>query len=125
MQKTFSLIHPKIKPARQVDAIKGEITKYLKRERKKPLPAEADFWDFNCAFGADKESKERIHVSNIFAKIDDAAAKEWEGFYLEILAEAQQRTPKDAPSKGNESSRTNERQKPNPESPSQTSRSGR
>lgn len=94
MQKTFSLTHPKIKPARQVDAIKGEITKYLKRERKKTVPSEADFWDFKCAFGADKESKEAIHVSKIFPKIDEAAQNEWAGFYLEILAEAKKRNPK-------------------------------
>lgn len=95
MQKTFPLTHPRIKPERQVDAIKGEITKYLKRERKKPVPAEADFWDFNCAFGASPESKEVVHVSQIFPKIDDAAAKEWKGFYLEILAEAKKRNPKE------------------------------
>ncbi|MGB0744732.1 MAG: DUF6172 family protein, partial [Opitutales bacterium] len=38
MKKTFPLTHSKIKPERQLEAVKGEISKYLKRERRKKLP---------------------------------------------------------------------------------------
>ena len=51
MKKTFELTHPKIKLARRVDAVKHEVKKYLKRERNKKLPADADYWDFDCKFG--------------------------------------------------------------------------
>ena len=51
MKKKFSLKHPKIKPARRVEAVKHEIRKYLKRERRKELPEGVDFWDFDCKFG--------------------------------------------------------------------------
>ncbi|MGB0414963.1 MAG: DUF6172 family protein, partial [Coraliomargarita sp.] len=30
MKKTFQFAHPKIKPERMVEAIKGEVTKYLR-----------------------------------------------------------------------------------------------
>ncbi|MGY0642445.1 MAG: DUF6172 family protein, partial [Paraglaciecola chathamensis] len=54
MKKTFLLSHPKIKLPRLVEAIKFEVKKYLRRERNKTLPAGADYWDFDCRFGADE-----------------------------------------------------------------------
>ncbi len=51
MKKTFSLIHPKTKVARLVEAVKHDVKKYLKRERNKKLPAGVDFWDFDCKYG--------------------------------------------------------------------------
>jgi len=86
MKKTFKLTHEKIKPARLVDAIKNEVKKYLKRERNRALPAEADFWDFDCRYGADAESSVVIHVKEINKHIDKALAEQLETFYLEILA---------------------------------------
>ena len=38
MKKTFKLTHPKINIARLVEGVKGDVKKYLKRERKKKLP---------------------------------------------------------------------------------------
>jgi len=32
MKKTFNLTHPKIKPARLVEAVRRDVKKYLKRE---------------------------------------------------------------------------------------------
>jgi len=37
MKKTFNLIHPKTKYARLVDAVRSDIKRYIKRERKKAL----------------------------------------------------------------------------------------
>ena len=51
MQKTFQLIHPKIKYPRMIEAVKHEVRKYLKRNRRKELPEGVDFWDFNCKYG--------------------------------------------------------------------------
>lgn len=94
MKKNFKLTHPKIKVPRLVEAIKFEVRKYLKRERNKPLPVTVDFWDFDCRFGADEESCEVIHVSAINKSIDEAEAKQFESFYLEILAKPGRRTKK-------------------------------
>lgn len=95
MRKTFSLVHPKIKRPRLVDAIKHEVKKYLKRERNKTLPEGADFWDFDCKYGSTAETADVIHVSALNSSIDDAASKELDSFYIEILAKTGHRTPKE------------------------------
>jgi len=85
MKKTFKLSHEKIKRPRLVDAIKHEVKKYLKRERRRALPEDADYWDFDCKFGVDEASAEVIHVSEINNKISWAEAESLESFYLEVL----------------------------------------
>jgi len=88
MKKTFELTHPKIKLARRVDAVKHEVKKYIKRERNKTLPNDADFWDFDCKFGLTEETSEVIHLSEINKKIDNVVAQDKTSFYLEILAKS-------------------------------------
>ena len=85
MKKTFKLTHPKIKVPRLVEAIKYEVKKYIGRERRKALPTDVDFWDFDCRFGADEASSEVIHLSAINKSISQAEADQLESFYLEIL----------------------------------------
>ncbi len=91
MKKTFKLTHEKIKRPRLVDAIKHEVKKYLKRERRRALPDDADYWDFDCRFGKDEASSEVIHLSEINKSIDWAESEQLETFYLEILAKPCQR----------------------------------
>ncbi len=86
MRKTFKLSHEKIKPQRLVESIKHEVRKYLKRERNKKLTDDADFLDFDCRFGADSDSAETIHLSEIDKSIDQAVSENLSSFYLEILA---------------------------------------
>jgi hypothetical protein len=94
MKKTFKLTHPKIKVPRLVEAIKHEVKKYLQRERRKPLPPEVDFWDFDCRFGADEANCEVIHVADINKAISQAEEKQLASFYLEILAKPGHRSKK-------------------------------
>ncbi len=94
MKKTFILTHPKIKLPRLVEAIKYEVKKYIKRERRKPLPQDVDFWDFDCRFGANEATCEVIHPAEINKYISQAETKELESFYLEILAKPGRRTKK-------------------------------
>lgn len=94
MKKTFKLSHDRIKPERLVEAIKHEVRKYLKRERKRKLPAGVDFLDFDCRFGAAEISSDVIHLSEIDKSIDWAVSKQLESFYLEIIAKPGIRTPK-------------------------------
>jgi hypothetical protein len=86
MKKTFILSHPKIKLPRLVDGIRHEVKKYLRRERNKPVPAGADFWDFDCRFGSDQNNAEVIHLGAINQHIDAAEKNELASFYLEIIA---------------------------------------
>ncbi len=94
MRKTFKMTHPKLKLPRLVEAIKYEVRKYIKRERGKKLPDDADFWDFDCRFGADEASSEVIHMSAINKCISGAEEQQLESFYLEILARPAYRTKK-------------------------------
>lgn len=86
MKKTFPLTDPAHKPARVVERIKGDIRKYLKRERRKTLPENVDFWDFDCRVGESADSAEKAHVAELPGKVDQAAANGWSGVYMEILA---------------------------------------
>ncbi len=97
MKKTFRLTHPKIKVARLFDSARGDINKYLKRERKKTLPEGADFWDFDCKFGLTAEEAEAVHVADITKRIDAAETQEAQSFYIEILAKPVQRTKRPKP----------------------------
>ena len=85
MKKTIALTHPKIKPARLLDSIKHDVKKYLKRERNKKLPADVDYWDFDCKYGKVEAEAKTIHLAEINKHIDQAASEGLESFYLEIL----------------------------------------
>ncbi|MFA7172423.1 MAG: DUF6172 family protein [Kiritimatiellia bacterium] len=94
MKKTFKLIDPKIKYPRMVDAVKHEIRKYIKRERRKELPEGVDFWDFDCKYGDSEATAKPVHITEIAKRIDAAAERELESFYVEVLAKAGHRTKK-------------------------------
>ena len=86
MKKTFQLTHQKIKPARLIEAVRRDVKKYLKREKRKSLPDGVDYWDFDCKFGPTEVKAEIILVSEISKCISEAEAENLESFYLEILA---------------------------------------
>lgn len=94
MKKQFNLTDPKKAPARQVDYVKHEISKYLARERRKTLKEGSDYWDFDCKIGSDIESAEVIHVAEINKGIDRVVAQGFDHFYIEILAKPGYRTKK-------------------------------
>lgn len=92
MKKTFELTHPKIKAARMVESVKHEVKKYLKRERNKTLPEDADYWDFDCKIGKSEATADVIHVATINQQIDEVVAAGVNTFYLEILVKPATRT---------------------------------
>ncbi len=100
--------HPKHQPARVVELGKAEIRKYLKRERRKPLPEGVDFWDFDCRAGKTPETAEEIHVSEITKPIDTAAEQKWDAVYIEILAKPGHRTKKEISPETQESPRVDD-----------------
>lgn len=95
MRKTFPLESPAHDPARVIESIKHDIRKYLKRERRKPLPDTSDYWDFACRVGPAEESAELLHEKEIPAAIDRTAADGAKAVYVEILAKAAHRTARE------------------------------
>lgn len=94
MKKTFKMAHPKIKLPRLVEAIKHDVKQYIQRERRKALPPEVDFWDFDCRFGVDEANSDAIHLSAINKAISAAETDQLPSFYLEILAKPGYRSKK-------------------------------
>ncbi|GJQ60665.1 MAG: hypothetical protein D8M57_11025 [Candidatus Scalindua sp. AMX11] len=94
MKKTFKLTHPRLKAPRHVEAIKHEVKKYIRRERRKILPEGVDFWDFDCRFGDDEAGSTVVHLSDINKSIDQAVSKQLKSFYLEILVKPGHRSKK-------------------------------
>ncbi len=86
MKKNFPFDLPKHQPPRVVEAIKSEVRKYLKRERRKPLPEGVDFWDFDCKVGKGEMPPEVKHVEELIPAIDNAAAGGVPSVYIEIVA---------------------------------------
>lgn len=94
MRKTFPLTAEGKNPDRVVDAVKHDIRKYIKRERRRDLPAGTDFWDFDCKFGRAKESAEVVHLNSITGLIDGVVKDGGDSFYVEILARPANRKAK-------------------------------
>lgn len=94
MKKTFPLTHDKIQPARLVDSIRAEVNKYLKRERKKKLPENADFWDFDCKVGTTVEAAHVVHVTALSKAIAQVLEEGGEACYVEIVAKPVKRMKK-------------------------------
>ena len=86
MKKIFKLKEGNKNPERQLDAIKYEIRKYIKREKRKKLPEDVDFWDLKCKFGMNKEEPKSIEFVDITNCINEASEKECDSFYMEILS---------------------------------------
>ncbi|MDX9795844.1 MAG: DUF6172 family protein [Arcobacteraceae bacterium] len=86
MKKTFKFNVENKTPARQLDSIKYEIRKYIKREKRKPLPEGVDFWKFECQFAKGNEEPRAIEFLDITKCIDEAFNENSETFYMEIIA---------------------------------------
>lgn len=95
MKKTFPLQLPGKADARVLEAIKQDIRKYVKRERRKPLATGVDFWDFDCKVGVDQAASAIKHLAEVVPAIE--AAVKTEGattVYVEILSKPGHRTKK-------------------------------
>jgi len=93
MKKTFPFQVPGKDDARVLEAIKGDIRKYLKRERRKKFPEGFDLWDFNCKIGPDQATASVVSVADLIPALDKLAASGATQAYVEILAFASNRQP--------------------------------
>lgn len=94
MRKTFQLQVEGKHPDRLLEAIKHEIRKYIKRERRRELPEGSDFWAFDTRFGSDKDSAQEVEFPAITGLIDGVAKAGGTQFYIELLARPAQRPPR-------------------------------
>lgn len=94
MRKTYPLRPQGKHPDRVLDAVKHDIRKYMKRERRVPLPAGADFWDFDCRLGISQDVAEVVHPGALIASLDALAKAGAESCYVELLAKPAQRKPR-------------------------------
>lgn len=97
MRKIFPLQIEGRHPDRVVEALRHEVRKYLKRERRRELPAGADYWDFDCRCGSSRETAQVVHLSALFASVDAVREAQGSEVYVEVLARPAQRAAK-APS---------------------------
>jgi hypothetical protein len=95
MQKTFQLTIEGKHRDRVLEAIKHEVRKYMRRERGKPLPAGADFVDFDCRFGPTQDQAQTAHVATLTELMDAVAQAGGAQFYVELLSKPVVRTKRE------------------------------
>lgn len=94
MRKTYPLRPEGKNPDRVLDAVKHDIRNYMKRERRKALPEGAQFWDFDCRFGADQAGAQSIHPAELTGQLDALAQTGAAQCYVELLAKPGVRQPR-------------------------------
>jgi hypothetical protein len=93
MKKSFPLQVEGKHPDRVLEAVKHDIRKYFKRERSRPVPAGADFWDFDCKVGLTADAAEGVRVSGVIEAVDTVAKSGAASVYVEILSKHGVRVP--------------------------------
>ena len=85
MKKTFQLSIEGKNGDRILEAVKHEVRKSIKRDRRRVLPEGVDYWDFDCRFGTTAEAAEVVHLSALTGLMDAVAKESGSQFYVEIL----------------------------------------
>ena len=95
MRQTFTFADSKHKPEQALAALKNKVRKYLKRERRKSLPEGADYWDFDCQVGETEGTSEALAVTEVITRMGDIFERGEPQVYIEILARAETRKPRE------------------------------
>ena len=87
MKKIFKLTDDKKHEDRVLEAVKNDIRKYVKREKKKDLPDKATMhWDFDCKIGATADEAKVVAYEELIKALDAVKATGAKECYVEILA---------------------------------------
>ena len=86
MQKLFPLHETGRDDARVRDRIRQEINRYERRMRRKPLPEDADRWEFVCRIGPSADAAEPVDFKALPGAVETVAATGASGVFVEILA---------------------------------------
>lgn len=93
MRKTYPLDIEGKHRDRVLDAIRHDIRKDLKRQRRVDLPDGVDYWDFAYKCGHSAEDAVPVHVGELLARIDALASEGSAAVYVEILPRHGHRKP--------------------------------
>ena len=86
MRQTFTFAESTHKPPQALAALKNRVRKYVKRERRKPLPEGVDFWDFSCKVGETEETATDVHISEVTNLIEAVFDAGDPTVYVEIIS---------------------------------------
>lgn len=84
MRRTYRLDIEGRNRDRLVEASKHDIRKYIRRERRKPLPAGADYWDFDTRFGVDEASAVDVPPAELLRRVDALVAEGGNQFFVQV-----------------------------------------
>ncbi|HFQ61076.1 MAG TPA: hypothetical protein ENK39_02090 [Epsilonproteobacteria bacterium] len=89
MKKIFKLTDPKKHEDRVLEAVKNDIRKYVKREKKKDLPHKSTmYWDFDCKVGATADDAKEVVYEELIKALDAVKSTGATEVYVEVLAKA-------------------------------------
>lgn len=87
MKKIYKLTDEKKHEDRVLEAVKNDIRKYVKREKKKKLEdPKTTYWDFDCKLGASADIAKVIEFDTLIKALDGIKAMGVTECYVEILA---------------------------------------
>jgi len=96
MKKIFKLIDEKKHEDRVLEAVKNDIRKYVKREKKKDLPDKATmYWDFDCKVGANANDAQVVVYEELIKALDAVKSTGVKEVYVEIMARAVEKPNKE------------------------------
>jgi len=87
VKKVFKLTDPKRHSDRVLEAVKHEIRKYVKREKRKELAdKETTYWDFDCKIGVSQEDAKSVAYEELLKVLDAIYETKAAQVYVEIIA---------------------------------------
>ena len=96
MKKIFKLTDENKHEDRVLEAVKNDIRKYVKREKKKKLEdAKTTYWDFDCKIGASADMAKVIEFDALIKALDGLKAMGVTECYVEILAKVVEKPVKE------------------------------
>ena len=105
MKKIFKLRDKKKHEDRVLEAVKHDIRKYVKRERKKKVSNPSTmYWDFDCKIGNSQDVAKVVKFEELLRELDKIKMSGVTECYVEILAKEVEKPKKDETLKTTEES---------------------
>jgi len=96
MKKIFKLTDEKKHEDRVLEAIKNDIRKYVKREKKKDLSDKKTmYWDFDCKIGASSDIAQVIPYEELIKALDKIKSMGVTEVYVEVMAKEVEKPAKE------------------------------
>lgn len=102
MRRTYRLDIEGKNRDRLIEASKHDIRKYIRRERRKELPAGSDFWDFDTRFGVEEASAQDVAPADLIRQVDKLIADGGNQFFVQIERKPGKRPARADGAAGNE-----------------------